>query len=678
MVQQSITSGQRGNAAALQVRLIFIMGGAEAQMPHERETSHLIRVTAPTSPVDYWLWRLAPQAEAKQSDPERLETEGWQRVGAPRLTFLLGQLIPVRLLQLPDGATEAFAPLEEMGAGVPNVALVFTLPETMRRAMSALFSTEDMPDVLPLLINLPPPQVGEAALVASSTGWQCYRIEQLDEEAQARWRAIGDHLRALAEPADWWLYTSLLAKELEQPEACAEERARLAALWEQTRGKAKRRAIEEQRQGLLTAHDQAEKLRTLHRRMDQEAEEWLGLWGTVRQLVRQLARDYGAVAERDTSALVAAHTLLPIIASPSPLPATSPVSEPPSVPQKRTRGKHRPRPELVAKNQPAVMIRTDAVTREIMRALLHGAEYQRLAEERIAVYRTPLAKGRGELTITISPGVVSQAWDDVIRSLDVLGDEVVDTFCAFLALALDQVGSQRLTDAFYISPDDILHICQRKQSNGSYLPQQRATIVDHLHILSRAHVLATWPGSRADQMYRAESAILDFLSSAIGEYKIATGQVIWERRAVKMGDWIKMVPPLTTQTAMMLRQILKYHPQRQRFPKRLGRYLTMQKLQGDGAITRKLGVLLAQAGIQPDLEHPGDTLKSFKEALETLQQHGVIVEAHPVVESLPPGAYQQIGEHASGWWEFAALQEWRIVVSKPSLPKLLLSKESSE
>lgn len=644
---------------------LFIKG-ERSIMLGSGENGLWLRVSTQGAPAEYWLSG-AVEPVPEEIDTASLELEGWQRVDETQLLCLLGQLFSVRVLQKPEGSSEFYARREELANSLPEVSLVLTLPGTVRKTMSALFNPGALPNFLPVAINHAPPQVGEAALVAKEDGWHLYRVEQLDTEALALWRALGDDLRALAQPADWWLWTPLLERAMEDPEGIERERTELEVAWAAARGKVQRRSLDEQRREIKTAQEQAGKLRALHQRIQQEHMAWGQLWSEAQQKAHLLAKAYEAFARLPSESDDLAPRLLTIIPLEKTLQGVPPESEASTALQpRRQRGQRQPRPELVLRDPPAVQVRSDVLTSLIMRGLLHGSEYQLRTSQgkKMAVYRMPLAKGRGELTITISPGQ-GQAWDDVLKSLEVLGDEVVDTFCALLALALDRYGTGRLHEPFYLSPDDILHVCQRRLSHGSFTPQQRAGVIEHLQVLTQAQVLATLPGSKPGQEFRAQSAIMDFLSGAIGEYRTATGETLWERREVKMGDWVQMVPPLADATAMMLRQILKYHPQRERFPKRLGRYITLQKPQREGYIVRKLRTLLTQAGIKPDPNHPGDTLTSFRNALVTLQEHKVISDFAPIIESITPEAHERILQRAYGWWDLCEMQEWRIDLILP-------------
>lgn len=645
-------------------------GKGESTIMLENVGGLWIRITTQGAPVEYWLSGSVERVP-EDLDSARLEAEGWQRVDETQLLCYLGQLATVLVLEKAEEPSSFYVRREERKRPLPSVALISALPGTVRRNITAFFEPEEMPNVLPVAISHAPPWVGEAALVAKEDGWHLYRLEQLDTDAQAIWRALDGDLRALAEPADWFLWTPLLVQAMEDPAGIASERAELEAAIlaasGKTRGKMRRRFLNEKRQALLTAQEQAEKLRAWQQRKQQDLPAWGRRWMEAQRKARELASAYEVYASRATASDDLAPSLLAIIPPELSLQVARPDEEArtPSQPRRKhnLREQH---PDLVRRDPPYVPMRTDVITGLIMRGLLNKSEYQRQSRrgKDIAIYRAPLAKSKGELTITISPGE-GQAWDDVGKSLEVLGDEVVDTYCALLALALDRFGTSRLDEPFFLSPDDILHICQRRQSKGSFTPPQRARVIEHLQVLNQAHVLASLPGSRPGQEFRAESAILDLLPATIGEYRTATGATLWERREVKWGRWVLMVPKLSDQTAMMLRKILQYHPQRERLPKRLGRYVSLQE-STQGYLVLKLRTWLSEAGIHPDPKHPTESLKSFIEALETLKKHRVIVGFAPIVESISPAHHQRIEQRAYGWWELCEMQEWRIDLMPPA------------
>jgi len=269
------------------------------------------------------------------------------------------------------------------------------------------------------------------------------------------------------------------------------------------------------------------------------------------------------------------------------------------------------------------------------------------------------------MIITISPGS-DENWGHVLKSLNVLGDETVDTFFAAMANAIEINGTQNVTAPFFISPDDILATCQREKSKGSYTPGQRMNVIEHLRILSRAHIRVSFPLRRGRDAF-AESPILEVLTSKYGVVNTITGEEIWEKREIKIGNWAADVPEVSRQTATMLRQVLKYHSQRQRHEKRLGRYLTFMfrvNAQKGGVHRCSMQVLLEQSGITPDRNVPGKTQERIESALKRLQtdkvieKYGLVIESKTEARVRQVEAERRIQTRAYHWWDDYLRQQW--------------------
>jgi hypothetical protein len=310
---------------------------------------------------------------------------------------------------------------------------------------------------------------------------------------------------------------------------------------------------------------------------------------------------------------------------------------------KRSRMKLPPATTILDNNPPGITITADEMTQTLMQALLDGEGYKPFPHLGIAEHKT----ARPDIRITIRPGS-GEEWDSVLNTLKMLGDEVLDTFCALIAIAID-VNQGNLTEPFFLDVDDILKVCERKQSHRSYTPLQRLHVVEHLRSLARVHITAqaqaqepstsiatsTRRSRRHRQVatdggtfLRIDSPVLDLLGTVIGEYLTLTGETLWERREVKIGRWVTLAPSLSRQTAIMLRKVLSYHARRQRHEKRIGRWLTLQFQvqtgQHAGAIICNTRTLLEQSGIKPNLNNPGEMSESLLDAIEQLMADNII------------------------------------------------------
>jgi hypothetical protein len=125
-----------------------------------------------------------------------------------------------------------------------------------------------------------------------------------------------------------------------------------------------------------------------------------------------------------------------------------------------------------------------------------------------------------------------------------------------------------------------------------------------------------------------------------------------------------MVPESQYQTAVMAGQVLGYHSRKQKHEKRLGRYITLlyriNAYKHAGKVKVSMGVLLEQAGITPDLDHPGRTQESIESALEQLRIDGVIGPFTLLLEDSSQGmaSRERIKQHAYHWWDDYQGQLW--------------------
>jgi hypothetical protein len=210
---------------------------------------------------------------------------------------------------------------------------------------------------------------------------------------------------------------------------------------------------------------------------------------------------------------------------------------------------------LVTKNPAEIKIRSDQLTYRIVLGLLNGTYYSQHPTALLAEYRQALPKGRGNVSLAIAPRD-QESWQQVLDSLDLLGDELVDTFLVLLAVTLDIHGTKRITHPFAITLDDILALCQKKKSKGSYLARQRETILAQIHTLARVSVRANLV-LRDGKQWQVESPLLEVLPDRQREENRAClGHEALSTCHLKIGDWAGMIPELQSQIALMARQLL--------------------------------------------------------------------------------------------------------------------------
>ncbi len=327
------------------------------------------------------------------------------------------------------------------------------------------------------------------------------------------------------------------------------------------------------------------------------------------------------------------------------------------------RHQHVPPVALVTRSPSHVKIRSDQLTYRILLGLLDGKHYTQQPARRLAEYRQTLPKGRGYVSITLSPRS-EESWEQVLASLELLGDELVDTFLVLLAVALDINGTERISTPFAITTDDILAICEKKKSKGGYPTRQRLHVIAQVHTLARASVRAALD-LRDGKQWQIESPLLEVLMNGQAEEsKTCTRHTDWHPWQLKIGDWASMIPELQSQTALMARQVLHYHARQQKYEKRLGRYLTVlyriNAHRHEGRVRVSMGVLVEQAGITLDHDNPGRSRDAIESALTHLHTDGVIGPFAPLLERSSRGreVQERIEQHAYHWWDDYRQQLW--------------------
>lgn len=343
---------------------------------------------------------------------------------------------------------------------------------------------------------------------------------------------------------------------------------------------------------------------------------WEAQWQTVRMLARQLAELYW-IASQGTA-----------------------------------------RAAIVNTSTPAVTVPADTMTQQIMRSLLAGKEYTADPEQHTAIWQPPF--GEQNVTIQLSQQD-GETWSQMMTILGQLGDEAQDVFCAVLAMALATNGSAALSQPFYLGPDDVLAFLGRHESNRAYTLEQRADTIQRLNVLTRVHVSAVLPMKRRNRVLRLNSPIVDLHGSTIGEYATDSGEILWQKRLVSLGNWAAIAPQLSSKTVLMLRKVLSYHPQKDRFAKRLGRYLTLHFTTGE-VIEVQMGLLIKQAGIPVDRNNAIRTRQIIEASLAELVKDGILGGAALLVEDTSPWREQQkrIDQCTRGWWDDYEQQRWQL------------------
>ena len=331
---------------------------------------------------------------------------------------------------------------------------------------------------------------------------------------------------------------------------------------------------------------------------------------------------------------------------------------------------------LVIRGKDAIAVKSDIVSREIINALRDKKSYSLCPEQNVAEHKHQFyQKNKGQIMLSIRP-LEDEGWETVLSSLNTLGDGCIDTYLAVMAMAIDCHGTQHISLPLQVSPDDILEVCGKKKSHGSFTALQRVEIIKHLKTLAQVHVVATIPGYSAHRrgrkgedlpMLSAEGAVIDLLNFKIDGYSTITGEEIWEECSVAVGEWVSMIPELSTKTATMSRQVLAYSAKNERYQKRLGIYLTFMfrinaRYGGKFPNDISMGALLEGAGIVAPRQQ-GEFREAIENALERLKHDNVIGDYWRVVDGSPRAQQieRDIREHGRGWFDSYLEQKWNFV-----------------
>lgn len=539
------------------------------------------------------------------------------------------------------------------------------------------------PIQIPMLNPFPLPQLGEYAYVGYEQAMDCYHISQLDLAARQRWDTLGTKLREISAPSQWPAFTERHA--LASNEADYQERLR--SLQNQQRlaiGQTQYALIVEEAH-LGAAHMHIEQIREMLNK------PWRDLWQDIQITARDLAHDYYHYHLSLHPTEIRTEPEMPtaeqenIVMQDSLFSEKGQAVEVKTVTKKKERRPALPPQRIVAKRNDYVSTRSDSIQREVVSALrIDKSLLKQYPQEGIARFiHEKFYKDKGQFVFDIGDG--KEAWGTIVDTLNMLGDSITDTYFALMALGIDQNGVEHLTTPFLINPDDILAICGKEKSHRSYTPGQRADVIKNIKALALCRIRATFPApgyapgerrrgrlkrgesknSNGDTVIVVEGALIDLLSFKIGEYNTITGEEIWERQSIAIGTWAKAVPGLSNQTAIMLRQVLKYSAKNQRFQKRLGTYLTMMfranaKYGGKFPHGISTYALLEGAGIvmgNSDWDHPERFKERIEKAFNDLQADNVIgrfwqeVDASPTIE-------KEISERAYKWIYLWLEQKW--------------------
>lgn len=652
-----------------------------------------------------WLYQAFHGVESSIEQIDSLVAANYQQIGTEWLWFLSSQLhdtisVMSHLTQRGDLWTSR-ASVDYVRRYPVILGSEMEFPDAV---LNGLMQFANIPTI-PMFNPFPLPQAGQVGFILNPDKPEtppagAYQIMELPLEARQRWAHLGDLIRELSSPLDTWPPYSGFHHESQDEVAYMGILARLQHGLELTTKASTKKDLQSQIAELMQARQQVEQLQKVWEKPDR-AERWAEIQNQTQALVRDY---YEFHQSRKAIALGITYTFGP--ARPEqPAPGDQAEQEPgdqvepdeqaavrqaqfpfadqipvtPAPEKKKGRRPAQAKQRTVATRKPYINARADMIGFEIGRALQSRDNFTGYPQAKIARYIKNFAKDRGEILIDIGDG--TEAWATINDALNTLDDGVTDTYYAVTALGIERNGIQHVCEQFLISPDDILDICCKSKRNGSYTPAQRAEVVKNLKTLSlckvRAKILR--PASSRNQMkkrgrprrgevrtnedtyIKIEGNLIDLLSFKIGEYSTITGEELWVKQSIAIGPWAKAVPGLSTSTAIMLREVLRYSGKNERYQKRIGIYLTHMfrynaKHGGQFPNGISIGALLEGAGIvltKDARKHPGNFKESIERALVTLQKDGVIGKYSEIVDATPAGKGidLEIKERAYGWFD---------------------------
>src|SRR5579859_4931393 len=628
-----------------------------------------------------WLWHRTDNLEEQSPQIlDQLTAQGWREVADEMEASAIETQLYGCLRLVGEGERHLwFQPGYDLGS-VDPILLCF----------SALSGSTWSHKSQPMLNCVPPSHYGDYALFAQTGSPSIlYQVHELRSSAWDLWRRLGHAIRDLAAPLNSWINHDdnhrIVFDEPDPQQALF----RVMCDWQVTyekKDEGVRQFIEGQ---LRSARHQVALLQEAQRKDD-----WCERWETVHVLVRLLAHEYYLhhLSQQKRLTPVEGQSVPDAFATTSPetpIPVTMPVdpaasskAEEGSGEKKQGRGKRVSPIPVVAKGRELLIFPSDLVSRALTRALRSREGFKVSQERQVAEYRaTFYNQERGEFFLVLKPGK-GKSVEELLDALKRKGDFYVDVFLALQIAAIDQNGTsrERIRLPIVINTDDILAICGKQKSHGSYTPMQRAEVNVCLRFLSYLQVFTSLPDrhgrGKQTKMVKSEGPLLGFSDSA--RDGLLEGQDN-ERHRVMMGSWMEVVMGQGQQTAVLLRKILAYSAKNQVYHKRLGLYLSCMfrvNARHGGSFWRAISMqaLLEGADIPLPKDHPERFIQAIMQVLEDLKKDGVIGDFRLVVDlsSAEQPEAQDIRQRKHGRLDLFLVRQWNF-----SAPEAVLQQYQS-
>ncbi len=258
-----------------------------------------------------------------------------------------------------------------------------------------------------------------------------------------------------------------------------------------------------------------------------------------------------------------------------------------------------------------------------------------------------------------------------VKELQRQGDLAADVFDIITALWLNE--SRYHDQMVTVKVDNFLRIRGLKTKKGAggrpsgYTEKQRAEIEKYINILDRTwirvHKMEVYEKGKRKPLVDAAEGRAVLISSRFGQADIE-GKIYPYEWRVRPGDMFSkyLFSPYGRQTALLSQKALQYDPYRQRWEKRLARYVAWQwradskKQQQRGIEGIKVKTILERIGIEVEARNPSRTKERFEQALDQLQDDGVIANWQ----------YFSFNEHLIGkpGWVQEWL-DWKVIIEAP-------------
>jgi hypothetical protein len=254
----------------------------------------LVRVTIPGTGTELWQWwHTVERLKKDLKTIEVLTSQGFQQVptadGESYFGYLAGQCCEVVYIDQPsDNTVELWARSEDIEYVKQHpVILAFQLPEGI--TIPNTKPIEGVPpgmSMIPMLQFLPPPNLGEYAIITEGNNSTIYHISQLPEASHSLRLQLGDALRRLSAPGTWIEFEPNIMQLAADPrrynQAVSHQRSEIL----RRRGQAREGAKQVLAQ-IEAAYEQANNIRIAEMKTD-----WDVQWKAIRRMARELAEAY--------------------------------------------------------------------------------------------------------------------------------------------------------------------------------------------------------------------------------------------------------------------------------------------------------------------------------------------------------------------------------------------------